>query len=196
MGAFMNANKLKGGFLMGNSLQDQLLKMGIADDTQAKKIKSEKRKQTKQKRKNKIESVNQEKRLVQKTAAEKKERDRQLNQQKLVDAEQKAVAAQIKQLIEINRLLTGEEEVSFNFIDNNKVKKIYVSEAIRDQISRGQSAIVKMADKYEVVSSAIAEKIRIRDNKIVILLNDKKQNDLTEDDQSYADYQVPDDLMW
>ena len=155
---------------MGNSLQDQLLKMGIADDAQAKKIKSEKRKQTKQKRKNKVEIVDQEKLLAQKAIAEKKERDRQLNQQKTVDAEQKAIAAQIRQLIDMNRLLTGDEEIPYNFIENNTVKKIYVSDVIRDQIGRGQAAIVKIGGRYEVVPAVIADKIHIRDEKRVITI--------------------------
>ncbi|MCK5444041.1 MAG: DUF2058 domain-containing protein [Rhodospirillaceae bacterium] len=180
---------------MGNSLQDQLLKMGIADDAQAKKIKSEKRKQTKQQRKNKVEIVDQKKLLVEKATAEKKERDRQLNQQKKVDAEQKAVVAQIKQLIETNRLLTGDEEIPYNFIENNIVKNIYVSEVIRDQIGRGKAAIVKMGDRYEVVPAAIAEKIHIRDENRVILQNDRQHDDQKEDDL-YANYQIPDDLMW
>lgn len=180
---------------MGNSLQDQLLKMGIADDAQAKKIKSEKRKQTKQQRKNKVEIVDQKKLLVEKAAAEKKERDRQLNQQKTIDAEQKAISAQIRQLIEMNRLLTGDEEIPYNFVDNNKVKKLYVTEAIRDQIGRGQAAIVKMGDRYEVVPAAIAEKIHSRDENRVILQNDRQQDDQNEDDP-YANHQIPDDLMW
>ena len=180
---------------MGNSLQDQLLKMGIADDAQAKKVKSEKRKQAKQKRKNKIEVVDQKKLQAQTAAAEKKERDRQLNQQKTVDAEQKAIAAQVRQLIEMNRLLTGDEEIPYNFIEDNTVKKIYVSEAIRDQIGRGQSAIVKLASRYEVVPSAVAEKIRIRDESRVVLQNNRQPDDQKEGGL-YANYQVPDDLMW
>lgn len=180
---------------MGNSLQDQLLKIGIADNAQAKKAKSDKRKQTKQKRKNRLESVDQDKLLAQKAAAEKKERDRRLNQQKAVDAEQKAIFAQVKQLIEANRMLTGDEEIPYNFVEDKKVKKIYVSEAIRDQIGRGKAAIVKLGNRYEVVSSEIAEKIRIRDENMVIFLTKSGEND-QKDDDPYAEYQVPDDLIW
>jgi len=180
---------------MGNSLQDQLLKVGIADNAQVKKAKSEKRKQTKQKHKNKLLSVDQSKVLAQKAAAEKKDRDRQLNHQKTVDAGQKAIAAQIRQLIDANRMLTGEEEIPYHFVENNKVKKIYVSEAIRDQIIRGKSVIVKTGDQYEVVSSEIAEKIFIRDEKAVVLQNQASEKDCNDHDP-YAEYQVPDDLIW
>lgn len=180
---------------MGNSLQDQLLKAGVADSAQAKKAKSDKRKQAKQKRKNKLESVDQDKGLALKAAAEKKERDRRLNQQKAAQAEQKAIFAQVKQLIEANRLLTGDEEIPFNFVEDNKVKKVYVSEAVRDQISRGKAAIVKLEGRYEVVSSEITDKIRTRDESRVVYQAELGKNDQNEEDP-YADYKVPDDLIW
>ncbi len=180
---------------MGNSLQDQLLKAGVADSAQAKKAKSDKRKQAKQKRKNKLESVDQDKGLALKAVAEKKERDRRLNQQKAAQAEQKAIFAQVKQIIEANRLLTGDEEIPFNFVEDNKVKKVYVSEAVRDQISRGKAAIVKLEGRYEVVASEIAEKIRARDENRVVYQAEPGKNDQIDDDP-YKDYKVPDDLIW
>lgn len=180
---------------MGNSLQDQLLKAGVADLAQAKKARSEKRKQAKQKQKNKANAVDQTKVLAQKTAVEKKERDRQLNQQKAFDAEQKAIDAQINQLIEANRQLTGDEEIPYHFTDDNKVKKIYVSEPVRNLISRGKSAIVRNGEFYEVVPAVVAEKIRSRDETRIILLNEQGEEE-RKDEDPYAEYQVPDDLVW
>ena len=180
---------------MGNSLQDQLLKAGVADSAQAKKARSEKRKQAKQKQKNKANPVDQSKLLAKKSAAEKKERDRQLNQKKANDAEQKAIDAQINQLIEANRQLTGDEEIPYHFTDHDKVKKIYVSELVRNLISRGKSAIVKNGKFYEVVPAEITDKIRSRDDTRIILLNDSGKDE-QKDDDPYAEYQVPDDLVW
>lgn len=180
---------------MGNSLQDQLLKVGVADSAQAKKAKSDKRKQAKQKRNSKLESVDQDKGLALKAVEEKKERDRRLNQQKAEEAEQKAIFAQVKQLIEKNRQLTGDEEIPFNFVEDSKVKKIFVSEALRDQISRGKAAIVKLDGRYEVVPSEIADKIRTRNENCVVYQAEPGKNDQNTDDP-YAGYKVPDDLIW
>jgi len=83
------------------SLQDQLLKAGLIDDKRANKIKKNKHKQTRQKQKNKIETTDEVKLAAQLAQAEKVGRDRQLNQQRKAEAERKAIAAQVRQLVEM-----------------------------------------------------------------------------------------------
>lgn len=183
---------------MRNALQDQLLKAGLVNDKQVKKATLEKRKEERHNQGVKPAISEEEIRLQQQRAqAEKVERDRQLNIQRKEAAEQKALAAQIKQLVETHRCDKGEDEVAYNFIDANKVKTLRVSEKVRDQICRGILAVIKLTDHYELVPTEIAEKIRLR-NPAFIMVDNALQQDLqtqkTED--SYAKYQVPDDLMW
>lgn len=177
------------------SLQEQLLKSGLVSSAQAKSVKSDKRKQTQQQRKNKVEVVDEAKELVQKAQAEKIERDRELNQLRRQQEEQKQLAAQIKQIIELNRLPRDAEGLAYNFTDNNKVKRLYVSEAMRDQIAHGRVAIVKLGQQYEVVSAEAAKKIQSRDAVSVIVFNEQNTAADAVDD-AYAEYQVPDDLIW
>ncbi|MGZ4970072.1 MAG: DUF2058 domain-containing protein [Methylobacter sp.] len=177
------------------SLQDQLLKSGLVSAAQAKSVKSDKRKQTQQQRKNKVEAVDEAKELAQKAQAEKIERDRELNQLRRQQEEQKQVAAQVKQIIELNRLPRDEEGLAYNFTDNNKVKRLYVSEMMRDQIAEGRLAIVKLSQQYEVVSAEVAKKIQSRDATSVIVFNEPDKTADAADDP-YAAYQVPDDLIW
>lgn len=177
------------------SLQEQLLKSGLVSAAKAKTIKSDKRKQTQQQRHNKVEVVDEAKELAQKAQAEKIERDRELNQLRQQQEEQKQLAAQIKQIIELNRLPRDTEGLAYNFTDNNKVKRLYVSEAMRDQIAQGRLAIVKLGTDYEVVGSEAARKILQRDAPSVIVFNESnKTTDVVDD--AYAEYQVPDDLIW
>lgn len=177
------------------SLQEQLLKSGLVSAAKAKSVKSDKRKQTQQQRKNKIEVVDEAKELAQKAQAEKIERDRELNQLRRQQEEQKELAAQIKQIIELNRLPLDAEGLVYNFTDNNKVKRLYVSEAMREQIAQGRQAIVKHGQHYAVVSAEVARKIQQRDAGSVIVFNESiKVDDAIED--AYAEYQVPDDLIW
>jgi uncharacterized protein YaiL (DUF2058 family) len=179
------------------SLRDQLLKVGLVDEKQIKKASRDKRKQDRQRRKGKTETSNQDTSPPQQLALAKKiERDRALNRQLQAQAERKAVAAQIKQLIETNRLPKDDGDVPFNFADNNKIKRIYISEAVRKQLSQGKLAIVRLGGKYELVPSTIVEKIRIRDEKCVILCNEPQMNGSDNSDDPYADYGVPDDLVW
>ncbi len=177
------------------SLQEQLLKSGLVSASKAKSVKSDKRKQTQQQRKNKVEVVDEAKELAQKAQAEKIERDRELNQLRQRQEEQKQLAAQIKQIIELNRLPVDPEGMAYNFTDDNKVKRLYVSGTMRDQIVEGRLAIVKLGANYEVVGAEAARKILSRDAASVIVFNEpNKTTDVADD--PYAAYQVPDDLIW
>ena len=177
------------------SLQEQLLKSGLVSAAQAKSVKSDKRKQTQQQRKNNVEVVDEAKELAQKAQTEKIERDRELNQLRQQQDEQKQLAAQIKQIIELNRLPRDAEGLAYNFTDDNKVKRLYVSEAMRDQIAEGRLAIVKLGTNYEVVSAEVSKKIQQRDTARVIVFNENN-NTIGVIDDAYAAYQVPDDLIW
>ena len=182
---------------MGNSLQDQLLKAGLVNEHQLRKAKTNKRQENKQHRNKKTQPADQNKLQAQQLLAEKAERDRQLNLQRKATAERKAIAAQIRQLIETNRQPREGGELPYNFVDSGKVKKIYVSEALRTKVVQGKLAIVKLDGKYELVPPDIAEKIRTRDERRVVFQNDTKHGDDSGDsDDPYAKYQVPDDLIW
>lgn len=178
------------------SLQDQLLKSGLVSSAQAKSAKSDKRKQTQQQRKNNVTVADEAKELVQKVQAEKAERDRELNQLIKQQEQQKHLIAQVKQLIEPNRQPKDDDGLAYHFNDNNKIKTLYVSENMREQIIRGRLAIVKLGASYEVVSSEVAEKISLRDAASVIVHNGLCVSAVDNKDDPYADYQIPDDLVW
>lgn len=180
---------------MAGSLQDQLLKAGLADAKKAKKINKDKKKQDKVQRKSKVEVVDETKQQVQQARQEKVERDRQLNDQKKAEADKKAIAAQVRQLIDVNRIARDGAEISYNFTDNNKIKKIRVNAVMQDQLSRGRLAIVSLQGSYDLVPAAVADKISQRMPECVIVCNDGAAEDIDEDDP-YADYKIPDDLMW
>jgi uncharacterized protein len=178
------------------SLQDQLLKSGLVSSAQAKSAKSDKRKQAQQQRKNNVTVVDEAKERVQKAQAEKAERDRELNQLIKEQEEQKHLAAQVKQLIELNKQPRDADGLAYHFNDNNKIKTLYVSEAMREQIISGRLAVVKLGESYEVVSSEVAKKISLRDAASVILHNEICADVVDKKDDPYAGYQVPDDLIW
>jgi uncharacterized protein len=177
------------------SLQEQLLKAGLVSDAKAKTVKTEKRKQEKQHRKNHVEVVDEAKLLAEKSKAEQIEKDRLLNLQKAQEADKKAIAAQVKQLIDEHKQAQDLDGLAYNFTDGNVVKKLYVSDVMRDSLIRGRSAIVKFEKAYEVVNAEAAEKIRLRDSACVLVWNKAVANEVVADDP-YSDYQIPDDLMW
>lgn len=177
------------------SLQEQLLKAGIVDKKKAKQAEQEKRKKNKQANKGQPQK-DETKELAKQALAEKSARDRELNRQKEQAAEEKAIAAQIKQLIEVNRIDRSKGESSYQFTDG---KKIYVTEQQHNLLSKGSIAIVRLVDhqndQYELVPAGVADKIKQRDETIIIVQNEASANN-TDDDDYYADFKIPDDLMW
>ncbi|MBL1275920.1 MAG: DUF2058 domain-containing protein [Ectothiorhodospiraceae bacterium] len=181
---------------MGNSLFEQLKKTGLVDEKKAKKAKHSQYKNKKQKAKKGTAAPVDEATLhVQKSQAEKVEKDRQLNQQKKAEAEHKAIAAQIKQLIDSNRIQDSDGNVVYNFTDANVVKRLHLSEKAHKHLVSGSLAIVKRGEGYELVPFPVAEKIKQRDEHSVILSEQTSESESLENDE-YADYKIPDDLMW
>ncbi len=175
---------------MANSLQNQLLKSGLADAKRAKKI----HQQVLEAGKNAKDETKESVMLAQ---AQKAERDRELNRLKKEEMERKAIVAQIKQLIEVHRIDRKSGDVHYQFTDQGKIKKMYVTDALINQLVKGQVAIVRFADAYELVPTVVAEKIALRDASLVVVLNIRATVTNQEPgDDPYADYKIPDDLMW
>lgn len=180
---------------MAKSLQEQLLGAGLVDQKKAKALKQEKRKQTKQQPKTKGGVVvNEDKVRIEQERQAKADRDRELNRKKQAELNERAVQAQIQQLIESNKVPV-DGELGYQFVDDKKVRKIYVDELGQTQLASGVLAIAKHQDKFFVIPKLVAEKIMQRDPQVIVSLNEKSAN-LVDDDDPYKDYQIPDDLMW
>jgi len=182
---------------MGNSLRDQLLKSGLVDEKKLKQAKVDAHQKKKQQGKGKAE-VDEVQQQAQKAAAEKLERDRQLDRVRLDAANRKAMAAQISEIIAAHRLPNAEDDTPYYFTLDNKIKRVMVSAAARAQIGDGRCAVVKVAGAYAVVPAEAAEKIRQRDPSRVVVRIDPSQKaaPAATGEDPYKDFPVPDDLMW
>jgi len=179
------------------SLQEQLLKAGLVKEKQFKKSKSDKRKQILQQLHSKAGVVDETKEAAKLALAQKTERDREVAKEKNKASEVKAIAAQIRQIITLNRQAKNTGDVAYNFVDDKKVKTFYVDTATVAHLSQGRLAIAKLDNQYEMVPQSAALKIQSRDPSYIIVCNEQsKKADGTEEDDPYADYKVPDDLMW
>ena len=179
---------------MANSFGDQFLKAGLVSKTRLNKANKSKSKQEKLKNKQKIEVVDEAAVAARQAAAEQAARDRELNRQQKEALERKAVLAQVRQLVEMNRLPRDEGEVGYNFQDGTAIKKLFVTQEIHDRLGRGLLAIARFDSGYEVIPSVVAEKIMQRDESCIVSNVATQPEDA--DDDAYADYKVPDDLMW
>ena len=176
------------------SLQDQLLKAGIVDKKKVKKVRLAKHIQTKKQPKGQVQ-VDENKLQAEKALAERIAKDKAMNKEKQLKAENKAIHAQIIQLIKVNAIDCQNGEIAYQFTDANVISKIYVTELLQKQLSDGILAIAKLKDDYHMVPAVVAEKIIQRDASFIIVLNDNLKTE-TDQDDPYADYQIPDDLIW
>lgn len=187
-----------------SSLQEQLLKAGLVDENKLKQAAKEKQKHGKQARKSEGKSARK-KAAAPKTDAQKRQaqrvaRDRELNEKRKQALEQKAIAAQIKQLIETNKVDRSKGEIPYSFVYRNKIKKMYIGETEKNLLAAGRLAIVTTVvnhegRRFELVPMEVAHKIAERDAETVIELNQQAESTQDEDDP-YADYKIPDDLTW
>ena len=172
---------------MALCLQEQMLNSGFVNQKKAAKAKKASKKSRVQNREAKA--------AVEANKLAQAERDKELSLQQKQEKEQKELAAQIKQLISVNKIDRTHGDIGYNFTDGTLVKKIYVDKAMQDQLVAGRLAIVNYNDDYEVVPAGVADKITLRDESIVVLNNVISEEEKDEDDP-YAEFVIPDDLMW
>ncbi|MCK4706234.1 MAG: DUF2058 family protein, partial [Gammaproteobacteria bacterium] len=66
-------------------------------------------------------------------------RDRELNKRKQEQARQKALSAEIDQLIKTNRIERDQScEIAYNFEHQKKIKRIYLNEEVQKQVVSGE----------------------------------------------------------
>lgn len=87
-------------------------------------------------------------------------------------------------------------EVAYQFIDENKVKKIYLNQQIYNALVSGSLIIAKEAESYAVLPKALAERINDKMEGFIIVNNSEQNEQTTDEDDPYAAYVIPDDLMW
>lgn len=169
---------------MALSLQEQLLKAGLTNEKKAKKAKKSNKKNRELKRE--VKAAAEEKRQQQQA------KDKALNQELKQKADEKAIQAQIKQLIEANKIdYVG--DIKYNFMDGKSVQFINVNDKVQKQLASGLLAIVNYQDDYAVIPGIVSEKIALRDDTVLVAQNQVEE---TDEDDPYADYVIPDDLMW
>ena len=175
---------------MVNSLQEQLLKAGLVNKSKVQQAKKQIRKNKRKGAAARGDSVAE---AVARTQAEKQARDRELNRQKQIKEAAKARKLLLRQYVERNRLNDAKAEEPYNFVHDNSIKRLYVNAKQREQLGSGELAIVQVAERYYLVGVEVSKEVRkIAPDTFVFISQAEKP---TEDDP-YADYQVPDDLMW
>ncbi|BCQ35594.1 MULTISPECIES: DUF2058 domain-containing protein [Erwinia] len=174
------------------TLQEQMLKAGLVSSKKMAKVQRTVKKSKAQAREAR-EAVEENKKAQ-------IERDKLLSEQQKQAALSKEYKAQVKQLIEMNKVDIAKGNIDFNFTDNNLIKKIAVDKATQAQLISGRLAIARLLgnsgeSEYVIIPAVVADKIAQRDAGSIVLNSALSLEEQNEDDP-YADFKVPDDLMW
>ncbi len=180
---------------MSDSLQDQLLKAGLISKGKAKLDKQNNRKKKRRQRQQGGASDNTVSTSVQAQRKAQQERDKALNRERERAKARKALRVQMRQLLRSNRVNDKKAEERYNFALDERLKSLYVTPEQRRGLMQGKLAVVLFGDSLYLVPLEVVDKVRAMDVGIKVHINQPEEQTADSDDP-YADYQVPDDLMW
>lgn len=179
--------------MVKNALQAQLLKAGLVDNKKAKKL----TKQAQHEQRTGHNDDAQIKAEIERAKQEKLAKDQALDSEKQRILEQKALKASIIQMIKQHKVGQTEGDVAYQFIDENKIKKIYINQQIYNALVSGSLVIAKDQESYAFLPKALADKIDQKMQGFVLINKNTEKNDqATDEEDPYAAYVIPDDLMW
>lgn len=181
----------------GNPLQEQLLKAGLVKKS---KLAEVAREQNKARHAKGPVAPNDIQRDAERARAEKAERDRALEAERKAQARTAELRAQARQII-ADRKVPRSGDIEYRFTADGAIRTVLVNDDLKKKLSAGVLVIARIDDRYELLPRVAADKVRERDASLIVL--DHGQGQATgadaatsEDDAYYAQFQVPDDLMW
>lgn len=178
-------------------LQEQLLKAGLVKKS---KVAAVAREQNKARHAKAPPSPSEIQLEAERARAEKVERDRALAAGQKAQARVAELRAQARQIIQ-DKKVPREGEIEYRFTADGAIRSLLVTEAMRRQLASGALVIARLGERYELLPRAAGDKILERDAGMIVLDHGAGSGAAStaanaEDDAYYAQFQVPDDLVW
>jgi uncharacterized protein len=177
--------------MVKNALQAQLLKAGLVDNKKAKKLSKQAVHEKRTGESNEAEI----KANIEKAKQEKLAKDQAIEQEKKAVRDQKELKAAIVQMIAQHKIADTDGEIAYQFIDE-KIKKIYLNQQIYNALVAGSLVIAREGESYAVLPKALADRINAKMEGFIIVNNSEQTEQTTDEEDPYAAYVIPDDLMW
>lgn len=181
---------------MRNPLQDQLLKAGLVKKSQ---VAQAAREHAKQRQGKSPAGPTDEQREAERVRAERVERDRALAAERNAQARVHEQRAQARHIVDTQRA-RAVGELEYRFVDGNAIRTLLVDAAQRTQLASGALVIARHGEGYALLPRAAAEKVRERDASMIVLdhadAGAAAATPASDDDAYYAQFKVPDDLIW
>lgn len=183
---------------MANPLQNQLLKAGLVKKSQ---VAQAAREQAKQRQGKQPAGPSEEQQAAERARLARVERDRALAAERNAQARAQEVRAQLRQIVDTQSVQVR-GEIEYRFVDGPAIRTVLVDAAARAQLATGALVIVRRDEGYALLPRASAEKVRARDESMIVLDHARPAEpadgtrDDADDEAFYARFKVPDDLIW
>ncbi len=171
------------------SLQDQLLKAGLASEQKLKQHRKQQQKQRRQGRRD--EEISLARAYAEKQRLEKLERDRALNRKREEERRRREINQQIGQLVAAQRKNDPRADISRFFEYGGKIRKIFVTPQQQKALNESRMGIVQHKGRYHLLERDALERVRaLRPEAVAFWLDPDEVRPEEEE------FPVPDDLMW
>jgi uncharacterized protein YaiL (DUF2058 family) len=181
------------------SLQDQLLKAGLTTKQKARQANSDKRKTGKQKRSGVKVDTSLQEQVKQELELAKKDKlahDTALNNERKQTLAAKEQQQRILQILQHHQVSNVKGEAEYNYTFNSKIKKLFVDSVTHKALVNGRLALCGVSDTTYIVTTETAEKVASLDKAVILVQNTKVADEVIAEDDPYAEFQIPDDMMW
>lgn len=179
---------------MRNPLQEQLLKAGLAKKAKLAEVVREQNKQRHAKGQPAAASDKIDTRQLQQERAE---RDRALAAERNAQTQAAALKAQVRQIVQTHRV-TADGDIAYAFTDDGRIRNVLVGAAQRALLISGGLVVVRDGEGHALLPRAAADKVAQRDASAIVVDHGRAEAAPApgSDDEYYAQFEVPDDLIW
>ncbi|WP_448563545.1 DUF2058 domain-containing protein [Thalassotalea ganghwensis] len=181
------------------SLQEQLLKAGLTTKQKARQANTDQRRKNKQKRSGaQVDASLQEqiKQDLEKAKQEKLSKDKALNEERKKQLAEKELHHRILQILNSHHITPEQGDAVYNYSFNGVIKKLELDEKTHKALVDGRLALCGLDETTYLVTSETADKVASLAPEVLLVKNDRVEDDAADEDDPYAQYQIPDDLMW
>lgn len=199
MGLNVRGRTMHGGWDMGNSLRDELLKAGLVSEERAARPRpgrGKSRSARKRKSRPRESTADQPTAPAPHVLRENQRRtarfvrDPSLGGPSVAESARKALRRKIESLIEAERRNDDQADIPYHFVKGRRIKRVYVTEAQRGELTTGGLVIAALEGNHHLMTPPAADRLLALAPQTVICRGADAA------DGSDEEHPVPDDITW
>jgi uncharacterized protein YaiL (DUF2058 family) len=192
---------------MGNSLRDELLKVGlVSEDRPGKPRRPKRHKAGRGNKRKQAATPSHSEQSVATSGHVLREnqrrtarfvRDATLSGGSVAENAKKARRRQIQELVKTERLNEPRAALAYHFVKGKRIKRIYVTQGQRAQLTAGEVVIAALEGNNHLLTRAAAEQLlALAPQTVLCGAAEAPAGDTTSAEADGDEHPVPDDIMW